>query len=122
MSMKKAEYQLKKRKKKRLFSSFTCFSVKKKFIKTKKRMNPELGEFRDFPEAFVLVNDDGAHRFSSSIHGQNVNQLLTDLPGVNDSSNIKSFDINQIKNLTKKFKYLEIESKRAQQITTNFEK
>jgi len=69
-------------------------------------MNPELGEFRDFPEPFV----------------QNVNQLLTDLLGVNDSSNIKSFDINQIKNLTKKFKYLEIESKRAQQITTNFEK
>ncbi len=85
-------------------------------------MNPEPGEFRDFPEPFVLINDDGAHRFSSPIHGQNVNQLLTDLPRVNDSSNIKSFDIKQIKNLTKKFKYLEIESKRAQQITIHFEK
>ncbi len=94
-------------------------------------MNPEPGEFRDFPEPFVLVNDDDAHRYSSPIHGQNVNQLLTDLPEVNDSfnidmrkilTNIKSFDINQIKNLTKKFKYLEIESKRAQQITTHFQK
>ncbi len=140
-------------------------------------MNPEPGEFRDFPEPFVLVNDDVAHPFSSPIDTQTVNQPLIDLPGVNDSSfysnisfknaqsmesdildnnnniktkiiennhqveehvfdndinqekilndqltNIKPFDINEYDLIIKYFKYLEIESKRAQQITTHFEK
>jgi hypothetical protein len=49
-------------------------------------MDPEPGEFRDFPEPSILINDDVAHPFSSPIHAETINQPLTDLPEVFDSS------------------------------------
>lgn len=130
-------------------------------------MNPQLDEFRNFPEPFILVNDDVVHPFSSSKHAQTINQPFNGLPGASDLSfysnitfesaqsiesdnnitnriendnhidqenyfiqqlikNKKPFHINQFdfiyKNLNKIFKYLQIESKKVQQITENFQK
>jgi hypothetical protein len=49
-------------------------------------MDPEPGEYRDFPEPDIIVNDDVAHPFSSPAHAETVNRPLNDLPGAFDSS------------------------------------
>jgi len=75
------------------------------------------------------VNDSS---FYSNISFKNAQSMESDLDTTkiieNDQlieenlTNIKSFDINEYDLIIKNFKYLEIESKRAQQITTHFEK
>ena len=65
-------------------------------------MDPEPGEFRDFPEPSILVNDDFAHPFSSPAHAETVNRPLSDLPEVFDSNSTfesaqSDIDINNIK-------------------------
>ncbi|UJR13257.1 hypothetical protein I4U23_000278 [Adineta vaga] len=49
-------------------------------------MDPEPGEYRDFPEPNILVNDALAHPFASPIHAQTINRPLNDLPGVEETN------------------------------------
>ncbi|CAF4047359.1 unnamed protein product, partial [Adineta steineri] len=49
-------------------------------------MDPEPGEYRDFPEPNILVNDNAAHPFSSPLHAETMNRPLNDMPGIFDSS------------------------------------
>ena len=48
-------------------------------------MNPEPGEYRDFPEPNIVVNDELAHPFDSPNHAQTINRPLNDLPEIEDS-------------------------------------
>lgn len=48
-------------------------------------MDPEPGEYRDFPEPNIVVNDELAHPFDSPNHAQTINRPLNDLPGSEES-------------------------------------
>lgn len=88
-------------------------------------MKHTLNQFHDTSEPNILANND-------INYVQTINDDFKNLQSIEEfqenisKSLTKSFDINQtdfiIKTLTKILKILEIESERAQQITTNFHK
>ena len=65
-------------------------------------MDPEPGEFRDFPEPNIIVNDDVAHPFSSPIQAQTINRPLNELSEeFNSDLTFESDDMTKILSNTK---------------------